>query len=60
VQGFLALAKMQSGANPELKAMVDSLQLQADDKSVALSFTVPTEVLDALEQLGKAKVQGLQ
>jgi hypothetical protein len=60
VQGFLALAKMQSGANPELKAMVDSLQLQADDKSVALSFTVPTEVLDALEQLGKAKVHGLQ
>ena len=61
VQGFLALAKMQSGSRPELKAMVDSLQLQADDKSVALSFTVPSEVLDALEQLGKSKgLQGLQ
>lgn len=61
VQGFLALAKLQSGARPELQAMVDSLQLQANDKSVALSFTVPSEVLDALEQLGKSKgLQGLQ
>jgi hypothetical protein len=61
VQGFLALAKMQAGARPELKVMVDSLHLQADDTSVALSFEVPSEVLDALEQLAKSKgMHGLQ
>lgn len=60
VQGFLALARMQAGARPELKAMVDSLRLQADDTSVALSFEVPSEVLDALEQLAKSKGHGLQ
>lgn len=61
VQGFLALAKMQAGARPELKAVVDSLRLQADDTSVALSFEVPSEVLDALEQLAKSKgMHGLQ
>jgi hypothetical protein len=54
VQGFLALAKMHAGARPELKAMVDSLHLQADDKSVALAFSVPSEVLDALEALAKS------
>jgi hypothetical protein len=55
LQGFLALAKMHAGARPELQGMVDSLQLSADDKSVALAFSVPTEVLDALEALAKTK-----
>ena len=57
VRGFLALAKMQAGAKPELKAMVDSLQLAGDGKTVSLAFTVPTEVLDVLEQMGKIKAQ---
>ena len=60
VRGFLALAKMQAGARPELKAMVDSLQLGGDDKSVSLAFQVPSEVLDALEALAKSRHQGLQ
>jgi hypothetical protein len=60
VRGFLALAKMQAGARPELKAMVDSLQLGGDDKSVSLAFEVPSEVLDALEALAKSRHQGFQ
>ena len=51
VRGFLALAKMQAGARPELKTMADSLQLSGDGKNVAISFTLPSELFDALQQL---------
>jgi len=46
VRGFLALAKMQSGAKPELQAMVQSLDLGGTGKTVALSFDVPAAVFD--------------
>ena len=45
---------MQAGSQPEIKAMVDSLQLAGDGKNVSLSFTVPTELFDALEAMKKA------
>lgn len=51
VRGFLALAKMQAGSRPEIKTVVDSLQLSGDGKSVALSFALPSELFDALEAL---------
>lgn len=51
LNGFLALAKMQSASQPELKTMVDSLQLSGEGKNVALSFTLPSELFDALAQL---------
>jgi hypothetical protein len=51
LNGFLALAKMQSGDRPELKSMVESLQLSGDGKNVAVSFTLPSELFDALQQL---------
>jgi hypothetical protein len=54
VRGFLALAKMQAGTKPGMKEMVDSLQLSGDGKNVALAFSVPTEMLDVLEAMGKA------
>ena len=57
LSGFLALAKMQAGSKPELKTMVDSLQLSGDGKNVALSFTVPTELFDALEAMAKQHAQ---
>ncbi|HUE88489.1 MAG TPA: hypothetical protein VMO26_20625 [Vicinamibacterales bacterium] len=53
LNGFLALARMQSSAQPELKTMVDSLQLSGDGKNVAVSFTLPSELFDALAQLKK-------
>jgi hypothetical protein len=48
VQGFLALAKLQSNQQPELQALVNSLQLSGTGKTVALSFQLPSEVIDAL------------
>jgi hypothetical protein len=51
VRGFLALAKMQTTDHPELQSVVDSLQLSGEGKNVALSFTLPTELFDALEAL---------
>ncbi|MEO8680975.1 MAG: hypothetical protein ABI665_18130, partial [Vicinamibacterales bacterium] len=53
VRGFLALAKMQAGNKPGMKEMVDSLQLSGDGKTVALAFSVPTEMLDVFEAMGK-------
>ena len=57
VRGFLALAKLGSGAKPELQAMMQSLELGGTGKTVTLSFTVPAEVFDvigAMTNKGKA------
>jgi hypothetical protein len=48
VQGFLALAKMQANSQPEMQALVGSLQLSGTGKTVALSFTVPSQVIDSI------------
>jgi hypothetical protein len=48
VQGFLALVKMQAGNKPEMQTMVQSLQLSGSGKSVALSFQVPAEFINAM------------
>ena len=53
LRGLLALAKMQAGDRPEIKTVVDSLQLTGDGKNVALSFSLPGELFDALEALAK-------
>ncbi len=53
LNGFLALARMQSNTRPELKTVVDSLQLSGDGKNIALSFSLPSELLDALEAMAK-------
>jgi hypothetical protein len=57
LNGFLALAKMQAGSKPELKTMVDSLQLSGEGKNVAVSFTLPTELFDVLQQLKQLERQ---
>jgi hypothetical protein len=46
VRGFLALAKLSSGARPELQLMMQSLELTGTGKTVALSFDVPAQVFD--------------
>jgi hypothetical protein len=53
LRGFMGLAKMQADSRPELKGMIDSLQLAGDGRTVSIAFSVPTEVLDALEAMGK-------
>jgi len=55
LQGVLALAKMQAGTKPGMQAMADSLILSGEGKNVALSFSVPSEVLDVLEGLAKSR-----
>jgi hypothetical protein len=48
VRGFLALARMQAGNDPRVQGLVESLQLTGSGKTVALSFTVPAEVLQLI------------
>jgi len=48
VRGFLALARMQAQTDQRTAAMVESLQLSGTGKTVALSFTVPPEVLQMI------------
>jgi hypothetical protein len=48
VRGFLALARMQAAADPRSAALVESLQLTGTGKTVALSFTVPAEVIQMI------------
>jgi hypothetical protein len=51
VQGFLALARLQTGGNEQLRTLMNSLQLGGTGTTVSLSFSVPTEVIDALAAL---------
>lgn len=48
VRGFIALAKLQAGATPQFQTMLQSLVLGGTGNTVALSFSVPAEVFDAL------------
>ena len=50
VRGFLALVQMQGQNDPKLAAIAQSLQLTGDGTTVALSFTVPAEILDMIPQ----------
>lgn len=55
VRGFLALGKMQAGGRPEIAAMMQSLELTGTGKTVALSFTVPAELFDAVAAMAPKK-----
>jgi hypothetical protein len=48
VQGFLALAKMQAGTKPEFDGLLRSVQLSGSGKTVAISFEVPNELIQAM------------
>ena len=48
VRGFMALAKMQAGSQPEYQTMMQSLQLGGTGKTVALSFAIPADVFDMI------------
>jgi hypothetical protein len=54
VQGFLALAKMQAGAKPEFDSLLRSVQLSGTGKTVAISFEVPSEFIQAMSSKMKA------
>ena len=48
VRGFLALARLQASADPRTAGLVESLQLSGAGKTVALSFTVPAELIQLI------------
>jgi hypothetical protein len=48
VRGFMALAKLGSGAKPELQAAMQSLELGGTGKTVSLSFAIPAELFDVI------------
>jgi hypothetical protein len=49
VRGFMALARLQAGQNPEFTELVNSLELGGQGTTVSLGFSVPASVL---EQIG--------
>ena len=51
VRGFVALAQLQTLGNPDLQAILDSLQTGGEGTAVTLSFRVPSEALEFLLSL---------
>lgn len=58
VQGFLALGRMQAQADPKIAALLSSLQLSGNGKTVALSFAIPSEVFEMLPKYKGAERGG--
>lgn len=55
LRGVMAMVKLQADSKPELKALVDSLQLGGEGKTVAVGFQVPAQLFDVIEQLERQK-----
>jgi hypothetical protein len=51
LRGVVAMVKLQAGDKPEMRSLVDSLQLGGEGRTVAVGFSVPVELLDSLEQM---------
>jgi hypothetical protein len=58
--GFLAMAKMQAASKPGMQQLADSLVISGDGNTVALSFAVPSELIDLLESMAKGRQPQLQ
>ena len=56
--GFLAMAKMQAGNKPGMQQLADSLVISGEGNTVALAFSIPSEVLDVLESMAKSRHPG--
>jgi hypothetical protein len=50
VNGFIALARLQAGSRPDIQAMMQSLQLGGDRRSVSLTFDVPAQIFDIIHR----------
>jgi len=48
VQGIIALARLQMDAKPELKPLLNSVQVEGSGNGVALHLTLPAEMLDVI------------
>ena len=55
IQGFLALARMQTNSRPDLAQLLDSFQLTAVGTNVSLTFSLPTDfIVELLRGLSSA------
>jgi hypothetical protein len=54
VQGVLALARLQLDAKPELKPLLNSVQIEGTGNGVALHLTLPAEMLDVIVKQASA------
>jgi hypothetical protein len=48
IQGFMALARMQATNQPAIADFMNSIQMGGQGKTVSLSFSVPSTVIDAI------------
>jgi hypothetical protein len=55
VNGFLALARLQASSQPELQVLVNSVQVSGTGRTVAMSFSLPVEVIEALGAIGGSR-----
>ena len=55
VRGFMAIAKLQAASKPELRALMQSLELGGAGHTVALSFSVPAQAFDLIGPAGGNK-----
>jgi hypothetical protein len=53
--GFLAMAKLQAANKPGMQQLADSLVISGDGNTVALAFSIPSEMIDMLEQMAKSR-----
>lgn len=51
IRGFMALGRLQSGQHAEIAELLNSVQLSGEGKTVSLSFSLPSEIIDALGAL---------
>jgi len=51
IRGFVALARLQADSQPASRGVLPNFQLSGDGNEVALSFSVTTEMLDAIDAL---------
>jgi hypothetical protein len=56
VRGFVALAALQAGQKPELKALADAITVATEENRVLVNARIPYETLDALQPPRKAAV----
>lgn len=50
VRGFVALGSLQQGGNPDIRSILDSVQIDQHDNAVELSLSVPYDTLERLSE----------
>jgi hypothetical protein len=51
IRGFMALGRLQTGQHPEFAEFLNTIQIGGDGTTVSLSFSLPSEMIDALGAL---------